>query len=71
MKYRLIAVNADGHGIDYLWGDSYEVEAKNYVAARADVLSRAGADGKPAYARILKAWRWSDLRKSWVMVAHR
>lgn len=54
--YRLIAVNADGYGETYFWGDTYEVEAPDYLTAKNDVLGRIGTDGKRSYAKILKGW---------------
>lgn len=54
--YRLIAVTAEGYGLTYYWGDTYEVEAENYEAAEADVLGRVGANDEQPYARIVKAW---------------
>ena len=64
--YRLIAVKADGTGFDHSWGDSYEVEAADYLAAEADVLGREGTDGTQPYARIVKGWvkdgwRWTPI----------
>lgn len=66
MLYRLIAVKADGTGDDHSWGDSYEVEAENYLLAEADVLGREGTEGTQPYARIVKGWvkegwRWAPI----------
>jgi hypothetical protein len=64
--YRLIAVTADGYGLTYMWGDTYEIEAESYEVAEADVLGRVGGDGERPYERIAKAWakdgrRWAAL----------
>jgi hypothetical protein len=54
--FRLIAVKANGYGETYSWGDTYEIEAGNYLAAEADVLGREGAGGSRPYVKIVKAW---------------
>lgn len=54
--YRLTAVTADETGYDHSWGDTYEVEAADYLAAEADVLGREGIEGSQPYTRIVKAW---------------
>jgi hypothetical protein len=56
--YRLTAVTAEGHGLTWTWGDTYEVEAESYAQAEAGVLGRAGADGETRYARIARAYVW-------------
>lgn len=64
--YLLTAVNAEGYGFTYTWGDAYEVQADSYEAAEADVLGRLGVDDEPPYERIVKAWvndgqGWAEL----------
>jgi hypothetical protein len=64
--YLLTAVTPEGYGLTRHWGDAYEVEAESYDAAEADVLGRVGADDKPSYDRIVKAWvkdngSWAEL----------
>jgi len=64
--YLLTAVTAEGYGLTYHWGDTYEVRAESYEAAEADVLGRAGGDGGRPYERIVKAWArdgalWAEL----------
>lgn len=63
--YRLTAVNSEGHGETYGgWGDTYEVEAAGYIAARENVLGRVGTDGSRPYAKIVQGWVKDDRR--WV-----
>jgi len=64
--FRLIAVKADGYGETYSWGDTYEVEAENYLAAKADVLGREGTGGSQPYVKIVKGWMKDGWR--WVPV---
>jgi ABC-type phosphate transport system auxiliary subunit len=64
--YRLIAVTAEGFGLTYSWGDAYEVQAKSYAAAEADVLGRVGANDEQPYTQVKKAWvmdgrSWTEL----------
>jgi len=64
--YRMTAVTADGYGLTYLWGDTYEVDAESYDAAEADVLGRTGVAWQAPYDRIVKAWvkndgNWAEL----------
>lgn len=64
--YLLTAVTAEGYGLTYHWGDTYEVRAESYEAAEADVLGRAGGDGERPYELIVKAWAkdgalWAEL----------
>jgi hypothetical protein len=66
MKFRLLVTKDDGSGFDHSWGDTYEVDAKNYKAARADVLGREGAEGSKPYTTVVKAWRMRDANKTWV-----
>jgi hypothetical protein len=54
--FRLTVATKDGYGFDHSQGDTYEVEAPDYLAAEADVLGREGIPGTQPYARIVKGW---------------
>jgi hypothetical protein len=66
MKFRLLVTTEDGSGFDHSWGDSYEVEAENYAAARADVLGREGVPGSKPYTTVKRAWMKNDARGTWI-----
>jgi hypothetical protein len=68
MRYRLMVTTEDGSGFDHSWGDTYEVDAKNYKAAKADVLSREGVPGSKPYTTVVKAWRMHDGSKTWMQI---